>query len=115
MVSGGVRQAWPAAGGTYAVVAVVAAASFSSSMAAGAGAETDDGLAAAAAEEEGGWGFVLLDDFSRLKTLLMRFTYLPRLLRGASLVSGGGRLAVADMAGSRGGGSDTAGRGGFGW
>ena len=58
-------------------------------------------------------------DFSRLKTLLMRFTYLPRLLRGASLavVSGGETDAAVDMASSRGddGGSDAAGRGGFGW
>ena len=88
---------------TYAV-----AASFSSSMAAGAAVVGEAGAVAV----EG----LVLDDFSRLKTLLMRFTYLPRLLRGlpsfASLMSGGGVEAWADMACCCERGSRSGGRGG---
>lgn len=87
--------------GTYAVVA-----SPSSSMAAGAAVVGEVGAVAV----EG----LVFAVFSRLKTLLMRFTYLPRLLRWfpsfASFVSGGGAEAWADMARCRGRGSRSSGR-----
>ena len=67
-------------------VAVVVASLFSKT---GAGVEGAAGLEGVS---------TLLDDFSRLKTLLMRFTYLPKLLRrSASLCSGGLEPPGVDM------------------